>query len=244
MQGVGHGRDRSDIVREQVGAIEHDRGQRTVIQVEPKHAVLRTCLGLCPVIGAEAAQVGHEGEGAGHVGGAAVAETGVEPGKRVRRHGGQRGKRRVRAAIAGEHCERDGAGAAEGGQFFGAVTPVVEPAKQAQHDTARVGGRLLEVEVHRERVAQLAERGEPQGGWAVVRAGERTEVGVREGEHQQVRGTVPEVDRGGGFVERAGFTDQEVHQASAAAMAARSMPVWPITTNWPRRSSPCAQGRS
>ena len=63
-----------------MGAVEHHGRERAVVQVQPKHAVIRTRLSLRSVVRAEAGQMGHERERAAHVGAATVAETGVEPG--------------------------------------------------------------------------------------------------------------------------------------------------------------------
>ena len=87
---------------------------------------------------------------------------------------------------------------------------------------------------------------QPQGGQpaAPPPGRESAKVAVGERQHHQLRGRLPEVPGAGAFLQPVAFAEQDVHQASAAATAARSRsPFSAITTSREARGS-APQGRS
>jgi translation initiation factor 6 (eIF-6) len=64
--------------------------------------------------------------------------------------------------VAGQAGECDPAGAAAGGDLLQAVGPIAPAAQQADEDEAGVRYDTLDIEVYRERVAELQEVGEAQ----------------------------------------------------------------------------------
>ena len=109
-----------------------------------------------------------------------------------------------------------------------------------------MGDDLLNVEVDRHRVPQPGQRGQAHGRMrGRPGASEGAKVGVGEGEHNDGGRSLAQLLRGRVIIEAGCVADEEMHQAAmACSMAARSRPVWPITTRCPARSSPGRQGRS
>ena len=228
------GGDGGDVRRQEVGAVEDDGCHGGLVQIQPQHAMLRHWLRRDAVVRRQAGQMGHQRQRPSQVRLPAVPEAGVQPGVDRLRHGGQRQQRRVVPAVTGQHRQRDRSLPAQRGQFLRAIPPVVDAAQQAQHDAAGMGHRLPEIQVHRQRMPQLAQGGQAQRRFAAVARGQRAEVGVRGRQHHQRRRPVRQVHRLRGFVERPGLAGQQVHQAPA------------VTMRWRRRwrRGPSRSGRS
>jgi hypothetical protein len=100
---------------------------------------------------------------------AALAEVGEQHRQLLGRQGGELGEARVIAVIAGEHGERQRRAAGsrplgrQGHEALGAVAPPVEATEQPHDDDPRRGGDPLQPEVHRHRVAEIAQRREAEG---------------------------------------------------------------------------------
>ena len=159
--------DRREIGGEQIGAIEHDDGERAsrhVRHAEFMNAMHGDRLGGRPWSGASPARCGHEIERAARIFRTAFGEIAIEPGEHRVPHGGKLREPRILAAIARQKRERHAGGAGGVGQLLGAVAPIIEPAEQADDHAAGAGDHLLDIEVDRHRVAEPGEIGEAQGG--------------------------------------------------------------------------------
>jgi hypothetical protein len=219
-QGARQGLNRRHVGRQQVRAVEDDHRQRRTLRRGHGQRVLAAFGQPGGRVGGRRAQargMGHQLQGAGGVLRPAFAQIEIERGDLLGGRGRQRREARVRPRVAGQQGERNSARAAEGGELLAAVAPVVEPADQPHGHASGVGDDLLGVEVHRHRVAQLGEIGEPQARPVrpELRPGrrQRGEVGVRERQEHQLGRGLPEILGDLGLVERALFPDEQVHRA-------------------------------
>ena len=110
----------------------------------------------------ETRKMRHEIERAAHVLRTAGGEERIEPRERRAIDGGKLGEPRVVAAVAREQRQRNAVRPGGVGDFLGAVAPIVEAAEQADHDAARAGDHLLDIEIDRHRVAEPRKIGEAQ----------------------------------------------------------------------------------
>ena len=157
--------DGREVGGEQIGAVEHDGGERAprhLRHVETIHAMHGERLGGKAVVRREPSEMRHEVERAAHVLRTAGGEEGIEPRKRRAIDGGKLGEPRVVAAVAREQRQRNALRPRGVGDLLGAVAPIVEAAEQADHDAARAGDHLLDIEIDRHRVAEPRKIGEAE----------------------------------------------------------------------------------
>jgi hypothetical protein len=88
---------------------------------------------------------------------AALREAGPKGGVVGVWDGGKRAELLVRLVVAGQRHEGDAAGVERGGILDEAVGPVAPAAQDSGHDHAGARGAAVEVQVHRERVREVAQ---------------------------------------------------------------------------------------
>ena len=210
--------DGREIGGEQISAIEHDDRERPaghVGHVEAMHAVHGQRLGALTVIGSETRKMRHEIERAAHVLRTAGAKESIEPRERRPVDGGKFSEPRIVTAVAGKKRQRNGMRPGGVGDFLGAVAPIVEAAEQADHDAARAGDHLLDIEIDGHGMAEPREIGEAQGRSRLSlrgpRGGERAEVAVGEREKGEIRARLAEIDGVFRLVQSSRLAHQEMH---------------------------------
>ena len=220
--------DGGEVGRLHVGAVEHDgRGGRAVDP--PRHEVVeaagpearpveagpRQRGGLAP-FDRVADEVGREGEQVARIRRPAMHAVLPQAVGGLRRYGAERGERRVRLVVAGKERERNGRSPAGLGELLDPVGPVAGAPEHPRDDELRLRDDRIDVEVHRHRMGELHEVGEPQRGEAVAEAGARAseagQLGVRGGEEDDVAGGLSEIDGFGLVDRRAGSGLEEVHR--------------------------------
>ncbi|GJD54513.1 hypothetical protein IFDJLNFL_0385 [Methylobacterium dankookense] len=148
---------------------------------------------------------------------ASRAEIGVEDGGELRRRG-IGGEPRVRPVVARKDDEAHAVRPRGLGAALDAVAPVIEPAEAADHHQLRPRDHLLDVEIDRERVAQPRQPGEAQSGQGRSLGrrglGDAGEVGIGEGQDDDVPGLLAQIHRRLAFVEGDRIDADEVHAAS------------------------------
>ena len=97
-----------------------------------------------------------------------------------------------RDVVAGEASEGNPSRGAGGCDLLQAVAPVAAPAQEADHDQLGLRHHAVDMQVDRERMAELENAGEPEG-WGSVwqpraAGGEAGEVGVRGRQEHDVAG--------------------------------------------------------
>ena len=215
-----------------MGAVEDDgRGGRTggpprhdVVEAagpepRPVEAGPRQRGGLAP-FDRVADEVGREGEEVARVRRAAVHAVLPQAVGGLRRNGAERGELGIRLVVAGKERERNRRGPAGLGKLLDPVGPIACAPEHPRDDELRPRDHRVDVEVHRHRMGELHEVGEPQRGEAVAeagaRAGEAGQLGVRGGEEDDVAGGLSEIDGLGLVDRRAGPGLEEVHRGGGA----------------------------
>ena len=153
-------------------------------------------------------------------------------------------------AFAGQQRELDAAFPGHRAQPVAAIAPPIVPAEDAHQDDAGMARHLVDPQIDRHRMAQVAQRGEPhvrhRAGLRLPGSREAGEVAVGEGKRHHLGRRLAEIDRFGQIFQRRGGGGEEVHgqPASIVSMAPRLMPLRPITTSRLRRSSAAVHARS
>ena len=132
---------------------------------------------------------------------------------------------RIGAVVARQGREQHAALARDVGDALQAVAPVVEPAQAAHDDERALRDHALDIEVDRHRMAQPLEAGEPQRRQRLrVRlpgGGERREVAVGEGQHDDLGRRLAEIDGDVGLLQGRKLGRQDVHAILARTRSAR-----------------------
>ena len=210
--------DGREVGGEQIGAVEHDDGERAswhVRHVEPILAMHGKRLGGKTVVRRKPSEMRHEVERAAHVLRTAGGEEGIEPREHRAIDGGQLGEPRVVAAIAREKRQRNALRTRGVSDLLGAVAPIVETAEQPDDDAARAGDHLLDIKIDRHRVAEPRKIGEAERRrrFPLRRpgSGESAEVAVGEGEKDEVGARLAEIDGVFRLVKSSRLAHQEMH---------------------------------
>lgn len=167
---------------------------------------------------------------------------GPEVGVAVRRQGGGRREgveAEIWPVVAGQNHEGHPVRAGGGARALDAVAPVIEAAETPDHDDPRPRDHRLHVEVHRHRVAQARELGEPQARRAgcVARIGRRRiqsgmslrhaeQVGIGERQEDDVARSLSEIDRRLALVEGDRVDADQVHGPVRARVMSRDRAEW------------------
>ncbi len=160
----------------------------------------------------------------------------------------------VFAGVARKHHQRDAARPGELAHPFGAVRPVALAAEVVDDDHARMPQHLVQIEIHRGRLAQVQQVRQPHRREALRRAGrgQQRQRGVGRAEDDDLGGVlrnprdhrivVDETARlGGKQVHQAVSTRAAACSAAASAAVSRSAP---ISTRRVAGVSPARQRRS
>ena len=146
---------------------------------------------------------------------AAVLQVAAEALMRLGRQGREGGELGVGALVTGQAGQGDAALGATGGDLLHAVGPVAAATEQPdQHET---GARhdALDIEVDRQRVAQLEKVGKAQGGGVGAEpglgGGEAGEIGIGGREEDQIGRRLAEIDRRLDVAAIGGQRAQEMH---------------------------------
>jgi hypothetical protein len=102
--------------------------------------------------------------------------------QRAGRHGREGVERRIGPPVAGHDRQRDAAGDSQFVKLVQPVAPIVHAAEQPHQHAPRARERVFQIHVHRQRVAQACEVGQPQRRQALAPprpgSGEGAEVAV------------------------------------------------------------------
>ena len=139
------------------------------------------------------------------------------------RKGAQRGEFGVGPVVAGKDREGDSTVAAAAGDALDPVGPVGGPAEQAHDDEARTGDHGVDVQVDRKVVSEPQQVGEAETGAVLLGVGrrERREFGVGGAEHDDIAGSLPEIDGLGSVADGPRRGREQVHSGRRPALRGR-----------------------
>ena len=155
----------------------------------------------------------------------------AQGGDRQGRHRVQPG---IRAAIGGQHRQRDALAPRQRLDLLDAVLPIGDAADQADQDARRALQRLLDIGIDRQRMFQRRQIGQAQAGQrrsALARPmparRKGAEIAVGEGQHHQIGRALAQVGRGIGFLQPVAFAEDDMHgvRPSGAVAGRRRDPV-------------------
>ncbi len=131
------------------------------------------------------------------------------------RQSGPGGKLGVRLIVARQRGEQASACATRRRHLLEAIGPVAAAAQEAEHDQLRPGDHPLDIEVDRERMAELEQIGEAEAGRALRPAGfgrrEAGELGIGRRQDDDVAWRLAEIDRLACGLGRDRLRAEEVH---------------------------------
>ena len=155
---------RRQVAGQQMGAIEHDHRQGpAIVRVgQGVHDCAFHRHGDRCLIRPHPRQMPAQRQGARGILRPALAQQRRQPAELAGLDSGQFRQPWIVPHVARHHRQRDAPGPAQGGDFLGPIAPVIQPAEQPHHHASGPGDHLLGIEVHRHRMAQPRQAGQPQ----------------------------------------------------------------------------------